>query len=471
MITNPDIYREYDIRGIYSKDFSDNFAYNLALAFSTFCIKSDPSKKSWVISLGHDVRLSSPALYKKMLEAFKESNITIYKLGLVTSPMSYFSSFIYPEVDGTIVITASHNPKNYNGFKISLKSKSVFGSDIKVLKTIVDSNKFLKSLQSESVCIDKQDDIYKKYINRYSKEFKNLKSIPLALDCGNGAGSCIAKKMYEAVGLNPIMLFDNPDGTFPNHHPDPTIESNLKDLKNKVLGSKSFIGIALDGDADRLGVLDENGDIIPVDKILSLFSKFILKKNINAKIIGDVKCSNILYKNIKDYGGKPIMWKTGHSLIKTKIEKEGSPFGGEFSGHIFFADRNYGYDDALYAGLRLIEIMTETGLSITELLKDYPKTYATPEIRIEVPAEDQNILMKNIIAHYKKSNKFITNFIDGVRIETKNSWGLIRASHTQSAIVVRCESTNPDDLNKMIDEIELQSKVAVREELKKLLEN
>lgn len=471
MLTNPDIYREYDIRGVYSKDFSDEFAYKLALAFSTFCVKTNPSQKSWVISLGHDVRLSSPSLYKKMLEAFKKSNVTIYKLGLVTSPMSYFSSFIYPEVDGTIVITASHNPKNYNGFKMSLKSKSVFGQDIQKLKTIIDNNQFIKSPQQESLCIDKQDNLYEKYISRYVAEFKSLKSIPLALDCGNGVGACIAEKMYKAVGLNPIMLFDKPDGTFPNHHPDPTIESNLKDLKNKVLDSKSTLGIALDGDADRLGVLDESGKLIPVDKILSLFSQFVLKKNNNAKIIGDVKCSNILYQNIKAYGGQPIMWKTGHSLIKTKIAEENSPFGGEFSGHIFFADRNYGYDDALYAGLRLIEIMTETGLNITELLKDYPKTYTTPEIRIEVPVKDKTVLMKNIITYYKESNIFSTNFIDGVRIETKNSWGLIRASHTQSAIVVRCEATTSESLDNMLNEIELRSCLPVRAELKKILKD
>lgn len=469
MLTNPDIYREYDIRGVYKQDFSDEFAYTLSLAFVTFCINTNPEKKSWTISLGHDVRLSSPNLYIKMLEAFKKSNVSIYKLDLVTSPMSYFSSFIYPEVDATIVITASHNPKNYNGFKMSINSKSVFGKDIKKLKTIIDNKQFITSPQQKSICVNKQKELYEKYVSRYVVEFKNLKPIPLVLDCGNGVGACIAKKMYRAVGLNPIMLFDKPDGTFPNHHPDPTIETNLIDLKNKVLNSKATIGIALDGDADRLGILDEKGSLVPVDKVLSLFSQFVLKKNKNAKIIGDVKCSNVLYQNIKAYGGQPIMWKTGHSLIKTKIAEENSPFGGEFSGHIFFADRNYGYDDALYAGLRLIEIMTETGLSVTELLKNYPKTYTTPEIRIEVSTSDKDSLMKKIIAHYKTSNKFLTNFIDGVRIETKNSWGLMRASHTQSAIVIRCEATSSEGLEKMISEIELQSHLPVRLELKKLL--
>lgn len=471
MPINPEVYREYDIRGIYNQDFSDDFAYKLATAFSTFCINSNLEKKTWTISLGHDVRLSSPDLYKQMLKAFSESNINIYKLGLVTSPMSYFSSFIFPEVDATLIITASHNPKNYNGFKMSLNSKSVFGQDIQELKTIIDNSAFIKSPQKKSISIDKHDELYEKYVARYALEFKNLKSIPLVLDCGNGAGTCIAENMYKAVGLNPIMLFDKPDGTFPNHHPDPTIESNLKDLKNKVLESKSKLGVALDGDADRLGVLNEKGELIPVDQILSVFSQFVLKKNNNAKIVADVKCSNILYQNIKSYGGQPIMWKTGHSLIKTKITEENSPFGGEFSGHIFFADRNYGYDDALYAGLRLIEIMTETGLSITELLKDYPKTYATPEIRIEVSVEKKKSIMKTIISHYKQPNAFAVNFIDGVRIETKTSWGLIRASHTQSVIVIRCEANTASCLDKMINEIELQSQLPIKIELQKLLNN
>lgn len=468
MTTNPDIYREYDIRGIYNSDFTDNFAYQLGLAFSTFCINSNPQKKSWTISLGHDVRLSSPQLYEQMLKAFKDSNVTVYKLGLVTSPMSYFSSFEFPEVDATLVITASHNPKDYNGFKMSLNSKSVFGQDVQEIKKIIDTRNFIKSEQGRAKQVDKHALLYTQYISRYAKEFKNLKPISLVLDCGNGVGACIAEKMYTAIGLSPIMLFNTPDGTFPNHHPDPTIKANLKDLKDKVLKSKATLGIALDGDADRLGVLDEKGNLIPVDQILSLFSQFILAKYKNAKIIGDVKCSNILYQNIRSYGGQPIMWKTGHSLIKTKISDENSPFGGEFSGHIFFADRNYGYDDALYAGLRLIEIMTETGLNITELLKDYPKTYTTPEIRIEVPVEKKNALMQNIITHYKSSTKFSTNFIDGVRIEAKNSWGLIRASHTQSVIVVRCEAETKDGLDQMIKEIQTQSQLNVQEELAKI---
>lgn len=465
---NPEIYREYDIRGIYNKDFLDDFAYQLAKAFSTFCIQSNPKKKSWIISLGYDVRLSSPKLYKQMLKAFKESNISVYQLGLISSPISYFSSFIFPEVDATLIITASHNPKEYNGFKMSLNSNSIFGDDILKIKDIIDKKKFIKSKQSQANNTDKNKQIYKKYIDRYATEFKNLKSISVSLDCGNGSGACIAEKMYKAVGLKPTMLFDKPDGNFPNHHPDPTLLVNVQDLKQTVLKTKSKIGIALDGDADRLGVLDEKGHLIPVDKILSLFSKFVLKKNKNAKIIGDVKCSNIFYKNIRAYNGHPIMWKTGHSLIKTKISKENSPFGGEFSGHIFFADRNYGYDDALYAGLRLIEIMTETGLSITELLKDYPKTHSTPEIRIEVPVKNKIPLMKKIISYYKNSNSYVTNFIDGVRIETKDSWGLIRASHTQSVIVIRCEAQSSKELNKMIDEIQLQSQLPIRAELKKL---
>ncbi|MGZ3723848.1 MAG: phosphomannomutase/phosphoglucomutase, partial [Bdellovibrionales bacterium] len=287
------------------------------------------------------------------------------------------------------------------------------------------------------------------------KEFGTLESVPVVIDCGNGAGGIIARRLFQAVGLTPTILFEKPDGTFPNHHPDPTVEKNLTALKAEVAKNKARVGIGFDGDADRIGLVDHNGRFVLGDEIMSLISQAVLKDNPGAKIIGDVKCSDRMYDFIRDLGGEPIMWMTGHSLIKEKVKKEKSPFGGELSGHVFFADRNYGYDDALYAGLRVIEILIKSGKTIPELLKNLPPSFCTPEIRIDTTEEKKHSIVARLKEKFSKpSDDYKVNLIDGIRVSYKDGWGLARASNTQPVLVLRFESHTSEGLARIQNSFE-----------------
>lgn len=449
---NSVIFREYDIRGVYNQDFDLEFATLLGKAYASFLSKKSPtqSNNELRISIGHDARLSSPEICQAVTKGLTESGIHVLKLGLITSPISYFSTFAIPDVSGAIMITGSHNPPEYNGFKISVGQTTIHGEDIQSLRKIIENDDFVFGAGSE-----KDFDIFPQYLNRYKEEFKGLKPIPLVLDCGNGAAGCIVKALYSQLGLNPHILYEKPDGTFPNHHPDPTVEKNLVDLKNEVIKTESLVGIGFDGDADRIGVVDHQGHTILGDELLIIFSRDILSNQKDQKIVGDVKCSDRLYEDIEKQGGVPIMWKTGHSLIKEKIKQEQAPFGGELSGHIFFADRNYGYDDALYAGLRLVEIISRTGKTIPELLDGLPKVYNTPEIRIDTTEEKKHSIVSALKNKFSQNTPdYKVNFQDGVRVSFKEGWALARASNTQPVLVLRFEATSEEDLQKIRHEFE-----------------
>lgn len=443
------IFREYDIRGVYEKQFDLDFAEMLGRALVAYISKKmgipDPR-----ITIGHDARLSSPAIVSALTKGIVESGGHVLKLGLVTTPVSYFSTFEGPSINGSIMVTGSHNPPEYNGFKISVGTSTIFGSEIKALEKIIDDQAFLSGSGSAA-----DFDILPTYVERYKKEFGTLKPIPIVLDCGNGAAGSIARRLYEAVGLRPNILFEKPDGEFPNHHPDPTVKENLEDLAREVRKTKSVIGIGFDGDADRIGVVDDTGEMVYGDELIALCARFILEKRKGDKIIGDVKCSDRLYHYIEKYGGTPIMWKTGHSLIKEKIKIEKAPFGGELSGHIFFSDRNYGYDDALYAGLRIVEILVQTGKSIRELLSDFPPAYNTPEIRIDTTEEKKNKIVEALKSKFTPaSTGYTVNLIDGIRISYEDGWALARASNTQPVLVLRFESKTESGLNRIRESIE-----------------
>ena len=435
------IFREYDIRGVYQKDFDLTFAEDLARAICAFIVKRGTAKPK--VTVGYDARLSSPDIEKAVIRGLLDSGAEVTTLGLITTPISYFSMF-HLGADGGIMITGSHNPPDYNGFKISYGKSTLFGDDIQELGKIVSKADYVKGQGSV-----KSFDIFPDYVQRYKTEFANLKNIPVVVDCGNGAAGCIARRMYEAVGLTPEIIFEKPDGRFPNHHPDPTVEENLVHLKERVLATKARIGIGFDGDCDRIGVVDETGRFLLGDELMVIWSRDILKKTPGAKIIGDVKCTDRLYADIAKHGGQPIMWKTGHSLIKNKIKEEKAPFGGELSGHIFFADRNYGYDDALYAGLRLIEILSETGLSLKELLAGVPGAFNTPEIRLDTTEEKKKTIVASLTEYFKKQPDVKLNFIDGVRVSYSDGWALVRASNTQPVVVVRFESSTPERLEEI----------------------
>ncbi|MAV90732.1 MAG: phosphomannomutase [Bdellovibrionaceae bacterium] len=444
MKLNSVIFREYDIRGVYNKDFDLDFAFHLARAHAKFIVQKDP-KSSKKVSVGYDARLSSPDIADAIAKGYVASGFQVLELGLITSPISYFSTFYLKDLAGGIMVTGSHNPPEYNGFKISVGAGTIFGENIQDLYKIMEAEDFLSGEGSRE-----HFDIFTPYVEKHKEEFKNLKSIPVVLDCGNGAAGSIVRRLYEACGLKPTILFEEPDGRFPNHHPDPTIEKNLVWLKEAVQKEGALVGLGFDGDADRIGIVDQNGRVVWGDEFIALMTPSVLESSSVKKIVGDVKCSDRMYDFINKAGGEAIMWKTGHSLIKEKIKTEKAPFGGELSGHIFFNDRNFGYDDAIYAGLRLIEVLGQTGKTIPELLKDFPPAFNTPEIRIDTTEEKKHEVVEALKAKFSKSSdEYSVNLIDGIRVSFKDGWALARASNTQPVLVLRFESESEEGLNRM----------------------
>lgn len=444
----PVIFREYDIRGVVGTDFDESFAYDLGRAYVTF-VTERTGKKNLTFSLGYDARLSSPGIAKALEKGMLESGANVIRLGLITTPISYFSCFTL-EIDGGFMVTGSHNPPDYNGFKISVGKTTIYGADIQELRKIIEAKRYQTGTGTA-----RDHDIFPQYLARYKEEFKGLEGVKVVLDCGNGAAGCIARRLYEGVGLKPTILFEEPDGRFPNHHPDPTVEENIDAMKAAVKKEGAAIGIGFDGDADRIGLVDENGRFVLGDEMMMVISRSILEANPGAKIIGDVKCSDRLYADIKKNGGVGIMWKTGHSLVKAKIKEEKAPFGGELSGHVFFADRNYGYDDALYAGLRLIEILAKKKKPFSSLLEGIPSAYNTPEIRIDTTEEKKVSIVEKLRATYGEgSADKKVNLIDGIRISYNDGWALARASNTQPVLVLRFESETETGLNRIRKEVE-----------------
>ncbi|MFZ4403266.1 MAG: phosphomannomutase/phosphoglucomutase [Pseudobdellovibrionaceae bacterium] len=446
---HPVIFREYDIRGVYEKEFDLEFAEKLGRALVTYIQKKSPVTKPR-ICIGYDARLSCPDIVKSLTKGLTESGAHVIILGLVTTPVCYFSTFTLENISGAIQVTGSHNPPEYNGFKISYKNSSLFGAEILALQKIIDANEFGQGQGSQE-----NFDIRPSYYRHHAKEFGQITNIPVVIDCGNGAAGSVARELFLAVGLTPNFLFEEPDGRFPNHHPDPTVEKNLVHLKQKVLETKAICGIGFDGDADRIGVVDHTGKMLYGDELMVIIARAIIKKQPGSKIIGDVKCSDRLYKDIANQGGIPIMWKTGHSLVKEKIKIEHAPFGGEMSGHIFFADRNFGYDDAPYAALRLIEILAQTKKTIPQLLEGLPTAFNTPEIRIDTTEEKKLLIVEKMKEAFSvKSSEYTTNLIDGIRLSFTDGWALCRASNTQPVLVLRYESSTEAGLQRIQSKVE-----------------
>ena len=431
---NPVIFREYDVRGVVGREFDCGFAYVLGRAYVTYLARRGVASPN--VALGCDARLSSPDLVAALSEGLRDSGAHVIHLGLVTTPMTYFATFELPGADGAIMVTGSHNPPDCNGFKISVGRSTIHGDEIQALRAIVETRDFVCGRGDE-----RRFDIAPQYLDRYRSEFAGLEAIPLVLDCGNGAAGCIARRLFEAAGLDPVILFEEPDGAFPNHHPDPTVAENLRDLAREVVRTGARAGIGFDGDADRIGVVDDRGRVIDGDELLALYSRFVLADRPAEKIVGDVKCSDRLFDYIARYGGTPVMWKSGHSSIKEKVKAERAPFGGELAGHIFFADRNYGYDDALYAGLRLAEILSKTGRTIGELLDDLPQAFNTPEIRLVTSEEKKHSIVEALRKVFTPGTQgFSVNLIDGLRVSFPEGWALARASNTQPVLVLRFEA-------------------------------
>jgi phosphomannomutase/phosphoglucomutase len=439
---SPIIFREYDIRGVYNEQFDLDFAYKLGRAFATY-VFSKTQKKQMRLSIGYDARQSSVAIVEKLSQGMKEGGADVAILGLVTTPVCYYSTFEL-DLDGAIMVTGSHNPPEYNGFKVSLGKTTIFGEEIQNLRKILESGNFITGTG-----LVKNHDIFPAYLERYKKEFGIIPSVKVILDCGNGAAGSIVRRLFDVTGLQPEILFEEPDGTFPNHHPDPTVEENLVQLAKRVVETGAVCGIGFDGDADRIGVVDHTGKMIYGDELMTIFARDVLIGKKDSKIVGDVKCSDRMYHDISKHGGVPVMWKTGHSLIKERVKSDKAPFGGEMSGHIFFADRNYGYDDAPYAGLRLCEILAKTKKTIPQLLEGLPPAFNTPEIRIDTTEEKKVLIVEKVKEKFASGKEGKVNLIDGIRISFEDGWALARASNTQPVLVVRFESLTEAGLKRI----------------------
>tara|TARA_B100000676_G_scaffold168040_1_gene165379 strand:- start:4598 stop:5965 length:1368 start_codon:yes stop_codon:yes gene_type:complete len=439
MHLNKSIFREYDIRGIVKTDFPDSVVESLGKAFGTYILKQNGN----TISVSGDIRESSPILKQNFINGVLSTGANVIDVGILPTPVNYYSIY-HLDVDAAVQITGSHNPNEFNGFKFSCKKESFYGEKIQQLKNMI----LNKNYTSGNGTLKKQN-ILNNYIEMLCSKIKLNKKLKVIIDSGNACGCLTVPQTLKKLGVNVEELYCNIDSSFPNHHPDPTVDSNLKDIISKIKESDFDLGMAFDGDADRIVVIDENGEIIRSDNLICLFLPEIITST-NKKIIFDVKCSESLEKMIIKYGGTPLMWKTGHSLIKDKMKIEKANFAGEMSGHIFFGDDYYGYDDALYVGLRLLQILSNTNKKLSQLTNEIPKYYSTPEMRIDcVNDEEKFKITEKAIQYFTNNYECIT--IDGVRIKFKNGWGLVRSSNTQPVIVCRFEATTQNDLNQMKD--------------------
>jgi phosphomannomutase/phosphoglucomutase len=446
---NSQVFREYDIRGIVEDDFDDEFVINLGRGYAT--LLHEAGKKT--ITLGRDCRLSSDALRDLLIEGLLPSGINVVDVGVVPTPLLYFS-VLHWQMDGGVMITGSHNAAEYNGFKLGVGPSTIFGSEIQRLRGIVEERRFVTGssvgkLSARSVLPD-----YSEYIKANIKLTLGMKVV---IDGGNGCGGAVAEPLMRQMGIDTIGLYIDMDGRFPNHHPDPTVEENMRDLQAAVRSNGAQIGIAYDGDADRIGAVDEHGRIVWGDEQMVVYSRSILARQPGATIIGDVKCSRRMYEDIAKQGGRPIMWKTGHSLIKSKLKEEHAALAGEMSGHMFFNDRYYGFDDAIYASFRLLEIVGQSGGSLAAILADLPKSSFTPELRIDCP-DDRKFEVVRKAADYFRAH-YDTIDIDGARVNFPGGWGLVRASNTQPALVLRFEA----DDEKRLGEIRTLFEAKLRE--------
>jgi phosphomannomutase/phosphoglucomutase len=438
------IFREYDIRGLADRDLTDEVVENIGRAYGTFVMRRGKTR----VALGRDCRLSSDRLHAALRSGMLATGLTVIDIGVGPTPMLYFTVF-HKELDGGVQITGSHNPPGDNGFKMMCGKETLAGDEIRELRTLIENQDFDFKSGGTSDGYDPAP----AYCG-YMKGNVRLKRTDLrfAVDAGNGAGGPLALAAMQAVGLSPIAMYCEMDGNFPNHHPDPSELHNVAELAARVKNEKLEVGIAYDGDADRLGVIDERGEVLWGDKLMIALSRDILSRHPGAAILGEVKCSQTLYDDIAKRGGRPIVWKTGHSLIKKKMKQESALLAGEMSGHLFFADRYFGYDDAIYASLRLLEIIAALDEPLSSLLADVPQTYSTPEIRVDCPDEVKFDVVSRVLAHYRSSHEVLD--VDGARVKFGTGWGLVRASNTQPVLVLRFEAQTQSQLAEIQQEVE-----------------
>lgn len=432
------IFREYDIRGTVPDELNETTVRLLGNAMAAYYLDKGAAR----IAMGRDCRLSSPELAAWLTSALVASGMEVVDIGMVPTPVLYFS-VRHLGLDGGIQITGSHNPPAFNGFKICLGEMPVYGKEIQEIRQIAETGDFRAGVGGLETA-----DVKNAYVDYVAE---NIRSGPVrrkvVVDGGNGAGGPIGVRIYRRLGFETIPLFCEPDGLFPNHHPDPTIPENLEALMKRVTEAGADLGIAFDGDADRIGVVGPEGDIIWGDQLMIIFSRDLLARHPGAAVIGEVKCSQTLYDDVTAHGGKAIMWKAGHSPVRQKMKDEGALLAGEMTGHIFFKERYFGYDDAIYAGARLLEILSKTDKRVEDLLIGVPPMAATPEIRVDCPDDRKFAVVAAITEDLRKIYEVID--IDGARVRLDGGWGLVRASNTQPALVLRFEATGPTRLEEI----------------------
>lgn len=436
MQMNHQIFREYDIRGLVGTDLTEETVETLARAIGTYFKRQDVE----CVSLGYDARESSPIFCEIFIKALNQTGLNVLNVGMIPTPLLYYTLFT-EEVQAGVMITGSHNPAEFNGFKLCLNKSTLHGQQIQEIKEIALSKQFADgdgTVEEKNILPDYLDFVAEN-VHLGSRKLK------VVIDAGNGIGGIVGAPLYKRLGCETIELFIEPDSRFPNHHPDPTVEKNMQDAIAAVKKYNADLAIAFDGDGDRIGVVDEKGNILWGDELMTIFSRSILEKVPEAIIIAEVKCSQRLFDDIENHGGNAIMSKVGHSLIKAKMKETDASLAGEMSGHIFFADRFFGFDDAIYSGARLLEILSHSEKPLSEFLDDLPKVFNTPEIRIDCDDDQKFEIVRLLTEKFKQTHQVID--IDGARILFENGWGLVRASNTQAILVLRFEATNEESLN------------------------
>ncbi|OGJ90883.1 MAG: phosphomannomutase [Candidatus Raymondbacteria bacterium RifOxyA12_full_50_37] len=434
--TNPYIFREYDIRGLVDTDLTNQTVEYIGRAFAVYCIDKGVRK----ISIGGDVRLSTNRFIDILCNAVADAGINVVNIGVVPTPVSYFSLF-HLDVGGMIMVTASHNPAEFNGFKLGVGKTTIYGKEIQEIYKIIESGHFITGKKGSI----ERHDLIPDYCSFLRSKFSFKKRLKIVIDAGNGTGALFAARLFREFGHEVHELYCTVDGRFPNHHPDPTVEKNVQDLIARVQEVNADFGVGLDGDSDRIGVIDDEGKMIYGDYLLLIYALDLLRERPGAKVIFEVKCSQALTEEIERFGGVPIMWKTGHSLLKDKMHETGALIAGEMSGHMFFSDRYFGYDDAIYAALRLMEIIDKRNEKLSAIRKALPVYFSTPEIRVECANDAEKfVIAKKAVEYF--STHYTTITTDGVRILFGDGWGLIRSSNTQPILVLRFEAKSQQRL-------------------------
>ena len=452
---DPTVLREYDIRGIIGETLGPDDARAIGRGFATLLKRAGGSR----VAVGYDGRTSSPMLEHALIEGLNASGCDVIRVGMGPTPMLYYAEASAEDVDGGIQITGSHNPANYNGFKMVFQGRPFFGEDILTIGRMAAAGDW-----DDGVGTSETREIMDEYVGRLLAPLDGLDPADLAAmrvgwDNGNGAAGPVLEALLERLPGTHFALYTDVDGTFPNHHPDPTVEANLEDLRSLVAEKKLDFGVAFDGDGDRIGAIDGEGRVIWGDQLLMIYAEDLLVRLPNSTIIADVKASRALFDHVAKHGGKPVMWKTGHSLIKSKMKETGSPLAGEMSGHVFFADEYYGFDDALYAGVRLILASVRLGKSVTQLRGDMPAMINTPEMRFQVDESRKFAAIDEVKARLANSPAQVDG-TDGVRVTTDDGWWLLRASNTQDVLVARAESDSEEGLARLMAQIDEQLRLS-----------